>query len=91
MCTAAKVHFLIGDLQLDGHSFGLFCQANGAHNHIFRFFEVFHRVGDEKLDAALATEAIFFAVMCVRRRFVVSDSQPYERASTGGANQGFHC
>jgi len=65
-------------------------QTGWAHDPIIRFLSIFLGIGDEQVDARLAAEGIFFALVVVKNRLVLADSQPYQGTATCTADECIH-
>ncbi len=61
--TAAEKNFLTLILQHGGRLPWFLSQTGWAHDQIIRFLSIFLGIGDEQVDARLATEGIFFVVL----------------------------
>ena len=90
MRATAKVQFILTKLQSHGRLRRLFCQTDRAYDQLIRLPKVFLGIGDEKINATLATEPVLLTVMAVRNRVFFADPQPYERATSGWTNECLH-
>jgi len=89
MRTAAKVNFLSSVFQSDGRFWRFFRQAGRAYDQILRFFKTLFRINNKDINATLATEKIFLAIMSINGCPVFADSKPDQRTATCRADKRF--
>ena len=90
MRTTAKVNFSAGNLFLDCQMPRFFRQAGWAYNEIADLLQIFLRIIDEDINAALATEVVFLTRIAASCGLIFADLQPYQRTAASWANRCFH-